>query len=228
MNSELPKVLHSLDGKPLVKHVISSLQSAGVGDIIVVVGYKGDQVAEVLPSGVRHVWQYEQLGTGHAVMQAEEALEGFSGRVIVACGDVPLMKGSTFMRLIEESGEEGTKAVVLTMELENPTGYGRIMKDGNGSFRKIVEEKDASPEERLVKEVNTGTYVFDKDFLFEGLRRVDRNNAQGEYYLPDALDYILDSGYKVKTVILEDPVEGSGINTRDELLRLEEYFKTQG
>lgn len=224
MNSDIPKVLHPLNGKPLIGHVISSLREAGVEEIVTVVGYKGESVLDALPKGVRHVWQREQLGTGHAVMQAEEVLSGFKGRVVIACGDVPLIRPRTFKKLIGLCGEK-TGAALLTMTLDEPSGYGRIVKSKEGFFQRIVEEKDASPGERLINEVNTGTYVFDKDLLFAGLKRLDTNNAQNEYYLTDALGYIAGSGLDVAVLPLDDPTEGSGINKQDELIRLEEYIK---
>lgn len=223
MESDIPKVLHPLCEKPLILYVIESLEKAGVDRIVTVVGYKGEMVIDAVQSRSETVWQHEQLGTGHAVMQAEEALSDFSGMVIVACGDVPLIRPSTFRRLIEYSAVPDVKAVVLTMMPENPTGYGRIVKEG-GDFIKIVEEKDASPEIKEIREVNSGTYIFDKDYLFEGLKKIDTNNAQREYYLPDVLKHIIDSGYKVKTAMLEDPIEGSGINRKEELKNLEQYL----
>ncbi|MCU0821484.1 MAG: sugar phosphate nucleotidyltransferase [Spirochaetes bacterium] len=227
MKSDIPKVLHNLNGKPLVQHVINSLRSSGIEDVILVVGYRGETVISEIGNSVKYVWQHEQLGTGHAVMQAEKALEEFKGRVIIACGDAPGITPETFRRMIGESKGEKTKAVVLTMIQENPTGYGRIIKDINSRFVKIVEEKDASPEEKKEKEVNTGTYVFDRDSLFSGLKNVGTNNAQGEYYLTDVLQYIASSGYNVKRVVLDNPVEGSGINSREELERLEQYIKNK-
>jgi len=224
MESDLPKVIHPLREKPLILYVLDSLRKAGITDIIAVVGYKGEMVLDILDPGVRHVWQRQQLGTGHAVMQAEEALAGFDGTIIIACGDVPLIKPSTFENLIRESRDEKTKAVVLTMTLANPTGYGRIVKNETGEFVRIVEEKDAAPEQRLIKEVNTGTYAFDKAFLFEGLKKINTNNAQREYYLPDALNHVLASGYKVKTVMLDEPIEGSGVNTKNDLLAVESFL----
>ncbi len=224
MQSDLPKVLHKLQGKPLIQHVIDSLHSASVEDIVVVVGYRGELVIDTVGSRARCVWQHEQLGTGHAVMQAEEEFRDYSGNLIVACGDVPLVKPDTFIKLGERTQEDDVKATVLTMVLDDPAGYGRIEKTGDGAFLKITEEKDASPDVRKIKEVNTGTYYFESAFLFKGLMRIDRNNAQGEYYLPDALQYIIDSGNRVKTMQLDDPVEGSGVNTREELDRLEEYM----
>jgi bifunctional UDP-N-acetylglucosamine pyrophosphorylase / glucosamine-1-phosphate N-acetyltransferase len=223
MKSDLPKVLHPFLGKPLIAHVLDSLQKAGVSDIYVIVGYRGDLVIDAIGNRARPVWQREQLGTGHAVMQAEELLAGFEGKVIIACGDVPLIKPETFRVMVTESEREGVRAVVLTMALENPHGYGRVVKDSAGRFLKIVEEKDADPDVKKIREVNSGTYVFDKRLLFEGLRRINTNNAQGEYYLPDALQYILASGFSVRTLLMEDPVEGSGVNTAEELRRLEEY-----
>jgi len=224
MKSELPKVLHPLKGRPLILHVLDSLKGAGVKDLIVIVGYRGEDVIQSLDGIAAVAWQHQQLGTGHAVMQAEKQLEGFSGSVIVACGDVPLIKAETFESLIEASKEQGVKAAVLTMNLDDPTGYGRIVKNEKGDFVKIVEEKDASAREKDIKEVNTGTYVFDKEFLFKGLARLDRNNAQGEYYLTDALQYVLSSGFRVKPVLLADSIEGRGVNSKEELMHLEQHL----
>ena len=226
MNSDLPKVLHIFQGKPLIVHVLDNLRKAGVSDIYVIVGYRGEMVIEAIGGRAKPVWQYEQLGTGHAVMRAEEALAGFTGSLIVACGDVPLIRPETFRSLAAETGKGSVKAAVLTMMLDNPTGYGRILINASGNFVRIVEEKDATPEEKKIREVNTGTYVFDKRLLFEGLRHINTDNAQGEYYLPDALQHIMTAGFGVKTVPLSDPTEGSGVNTREELQRLEEYSRT--
>jgi len=226
MKSPLPKVLQPLQNQPLIGHVINNLNNAGISSIITVVGYKGQEVIDALGSASEYVWQHEQLGTGHAVMQAEEALKDFNGKVIVACGDVPLISKATFLSLIDASLIEDVEAVVLTMEVEIPQGYGRIVKNSDGFFSKIVEEKDASDEIKTIKEVNTGTYVFDKEYLFEGLKRVDTNNAQGEYYLPDALNYILDSKKRVNTVKLDNAIEGSGINTKEDLQDLENLLKS--
>jgi len=226
MKSELPKVLHPLCGKPLIGYVVDSLKTAGIDDIVVVVGYRGNDVIDYLDNRVRFAWQHEQLGTGHAVMQAESIFSGFEGSIIVACGDVPLIRPETFRALMRESQKANTGAVVLTMVQDNPAGYGRIVKE-NGDFVRIVEEKDATDEERKITEVNSGTYIFNGRLLFEGLRRVTTNNAQNEYYLPDALEYILKSGFRVGTLKLADPVEGKGINTRDELISLERYVSKE-
>jgi len=224
MQSDLPKVLHLLKDKPLIQHVIDSLNEAGVSDTVVVVGYKGDDVIQFIGESVAYVWQRQQLGTGHAVMQAEDYYSGFSGKIIVACGDAPLIKPESFRSLIEESEKDEVKAVVLTMQLEDPSGYGRILKDAKGVFQRIVEEKDADDKIRQIKEVNSGTYIFDSEYLFKGLKEIDSNNAQGEFYLPDALNYIIKDGKKVSTLILKDSIEGSGINSKDELQKLEAYL----
>ncbi len=222
MKSELPKVLHPLCGKPLIGYVVDGLKTAGIDDIVVVVGYRGDDVIGFLGNKVRFVWQHEQLGTGHAVMQAEDLFRNHSGYVIVACGDVPLITPETFQALMRESEKDNTGAVVLTMIQDNPKGYGRIVKN-DGKFVRIVEEKDASDEQRRITEVNSGTYIFKTSLLFEGLKRITTENAQGEYYLPDALEYIIESGRRVGTILLKDPVEGRGINTKEELVSLEQY-----
>lgn len=222
MKSPLPKVLQPLKDIPLIRYVVNALQAAGIDNIVTVIGYKGELVCESLGDCVRYAWQHEQLGTGHAVMQAEEELSDFEGDTLIACGDVPLISQKTIESMISLMEDESVKAVVLTMDVETPKGYGRIVKDSSGKFLKIVEEKDASDDIRKITEVNTGTYIFDKEFLFAGLKKIDRNNAQGEYYLPDALTHILDSGFSIKTLLLEDPIEGTGVNTREELQQLEQ------
>ncbi len=225
MKSELPKVLHTLNGQPLIEHVIKSLTLANVNEIVVIVGYKGDEVIKCLGDRVDYAWQHEQLGTGHAVMQAEDSFRDFQGAVVVACGDVPLLKPETYRSMCESIEGDNVGAVVLTMVKDNPRGYGRILRD-NGNFQRIVEEKDATPSEREISEVNSGTYIFKSTLLFEGLKHIGNNNAQGEYYLPDVLTHILQSGYDVKTTTLADSMEATGVNTREELAKLEEYIKS--
>ncbi len=225
MQSDLPKVLHRLNDKPMILHVLDNLREAGVDRIIVVVGYRGEEVIDAVGSKAETVWQRQQLGTGHAVMQAEKALERFSGKVVVACGDVPLIRPSTFSEMIDRAGDDRVKAVVLTMMMTDPKGYGRIVRDSRDEFIRIIEEKDASEDVKLIGEVNTGTYVFDKEFLFKGLAGLDRNNAQGEYYLTDALQYVVATGFRVIPQTLSDSTEGRGVNSREELSLLEDYLK---
>ena len=225
MKSDLPKVLHSLLGRPLLSHVIENIRSAGIEDIAVVVGYEGDSVINAIGSGVNYVWQREQLGTGHAVLMAKEALTGFDGGVLIACGDAPLVSPQSFRNLEFDSPE--VKGSVLTMIAENPYGYGRIVR-GNTGVVEIVEEKDATDEQRTIKEVNTGTYIFDAELLFEALANIGNSNAQNEYYLPDVVKYINAKGYAVQGIVLDDPVEGSGVNSPEELARLESRMAVKG
>ena len=193
---------------------------------MVVIGYEGSQVQQAVGDTVTCVWQHEQLGTGHAVMQARPVLKEYDENVLVACGDVPLIRPETFRALVEAADDPSVGAVVLTMVVDDPTGYGRIVRDDSGYLNRIVEHKDASEEIRVIKEVNTGTYVFNAQDLFNGLATINTDNAQGEYYLPDALQYIRNNGQKVALVTLEDPVEGSGINSREDLEYLESIIHT--
>ena len=223
MQSSLPKVLHSLAGKPLVQHVIDNLSGAGIShnDIIVVVGYKGDDVITAIDNNISFVWQKEQLGTGHAVMQTEPQLGTYNGCLLVACGDVPLIQPETFIKLCNAVKDHKTGAVVLTMELENPQGYGRIIRGKNDNLMRIVEEKDADTIQRNIKEVNTGTYAFKSPILFQALKTITTDNAQREYYLPDVLTFIRKSGYDIKIIKLDDSIEGTGVNSKEELIKLE-------
>jgi bifunctional UDP-N-acetylglucosamine pyrophosphorylase/glucosamine-1-phosphate N-acetyltransferase len=223
MKSELPKVLHPLLGKPLIQHVIDNIRKSGIDDITVVIGYKGDDVIREIGSSVHYVWQREQLGTGHAVLQAEDRFSGFSGNVLVACGDAPLISAESFSGLLYQVASQ-VKASVLTMVKENPTGYGRMIKDANGALLRIVEEKDATSEQKKEREVNSGTYVFDAELLFRGLKTVKNDNAQKEYYLPDALAYMIAHGFRITTLPLWDDFEGSGINSREELEEVEKVL----
>ncbi len=226
MQSSLPKVLHPLSEKPLIQHVLDNIRDAGISEIVVVIGYEGSQVQQAVGDTVTCVWQHEQLGTGHAVMQARPVLQDYDENVLVACGDVPLIRPGTFRALAEAADDPSVGAVVLTMIVDDPTGYGRIVRDDAGYLSRIVEHKDASEDIRAIKEVNTGTYVFNTRDLFNGLATINTDNAQGEYYLPDALQYIRNNGRKVALVTLEDPVEGSGINSREDLEYLESIIHT--
>ena len=227
MRSDLPKVLHQLAGKSLVRHVVDNIRSAGIDEIAVVVGYRGESVIAELGQSVNYAWQREQLGTGHAVLQAAEYLEGYAGTVLVACGDAPLISSASFSSLAA-AVRDGVKAAVLTMQLPEPRGYGRIIRDAEGAVRAIVEEKDASETERAVTEVNTGTYVFNAPILFDALGRIGNNNAQNEYYLTDVIKYINSHGFSVAGIPLGDPGEGRGVNSPEELALLEKEFTQAG
>ena len=211
MKSSLPKVVHKILGKPMVNWVISSIFEAGIKteDITVVTGYRAELVEELLPEGIKNVRQQEQLGTGHATIQAMETINS-DDQILVIPGDVPFIEPETLKMLVRESAE-GFEAIVLTMKLDNPAEYGRVIEQ-NGRIR-IIEAKDASPEEKEINEVNTGIYIFDSQFLRDALKKLSPNNAQGEYYLTDVVQF----AKKAKRVILNDPQESLGINDRVQL-----------
>ena len=220
MKSDLPKVLHEVAGKPMITHVIRLLHGLGVGKIVVVVGHGSKMVRQCLEgSGVVFVEQAEQLGTGHAVLCATSALKGFTGDVLVLSGDVPLLTRPTIRGLfkIYKKAGSGRAMALLTALLDRPTGYGRIIRDDAKRIVRIVEDKDAAPEEKAVKEINTGCYLFDAAFLLENIGRIGASNAQREYYLPDLVRLAVDSGRKVSALTLFDPAEVMGINNRIEL-----------
>ena len=227
----LAKVLYPLGGEPLVGHVIKLSQQLTAERIVVIIGYGREAVAEYLVKhfpNVKTCVQEEQLGTGHAVQQAERQLQGFHGDVLVLSGDVPLLTLDTARALINKHREDNALATVLTVKMIDPYGYGRIVRSGTSSLAKIVEEKDASDDERKINEINSGIYVFDSDTLFDVLRRVDRKNAQGEYYLTDTFTLLIEQfGLgSVSLVTTDDSIEVSGVNTKDQLAALEtEYYK---
>ncbi|QNB47366.1 bifunctional UDP-N-acetylglucosamine diphosphorylase/glucosamine-1-phosphate N-acetyltransferase GlmU [Thermanaerosceptrum fracticalcis] len=221
MKSNMPKVLHRVAGKPMIQHVINSLRFADVENIILVLGYQAERVESVLGAGFQIVYQKEQLGTGHAVLQALPLLQQYSsGDCLVVCGDTPLLRGQTLKRLREKHNEAGAKATILTALLSDPTGYGRIIKNAQG-VEKIVEEKDAAEEEKAVREINTGAYCFSIESLKEKLALLTPANAQGEYYLTDVIKYLVEDGEKVDTLLLTDPNEAMGINNRRQLAEAE-------
>lgn len=222
MKSDLPKVLHRINGRPMVHYVIDLAKRLNSKKIILIIGHKKELVEQACADmGVEFVVQSPQLGTGHAVQQAEPLLEDFTGDVLVLSGDVPLLTEDTLRMLLESHRESGAVATLLTSELDDPTGYGRVMRDQTGFVEKIVEHKDASPEELRVKEINVGIYVFKAPDLFAALKLIDNNNAQGEYYLPDVIPLFLKDGKKVNAVKTPNFDETRGINTVDQLKKAE-------
>ena len=218
MKSDLPKVLHKVCGLPMVEHVVRALRGAGVERVVVVVGHGGEAVQASLGSTVEYVWQREQLGTGHAVRCAAAALDGFDGPVVVAAGDTPLVDAATMAALLEAHG--GNAVIVATSVLEDPTGYGRIVRDATGKPCRIVEQKDASPEQRAIREVNSGLYAFDGAALFRLLPRLRNHNAQREYYLTDLVAMAAEDGLPVAAHIT-DPALLAGVNDRWQLAEAE-------
>lgn len=224
MRSDLAKVLHPLAGLEMVNHVVRSVRLGDFNRVLVVIGYQGDRVRAVL-SGVDLVEQTQQLGTGHAVNQCAEVLQDFSGPVLVTYGDTPLFRGETFKKLLEFHEEQGATATIVTAIFEDPSGYGRVLRDGQDHVRGVVEHKDASSEELQIKEINTGTYCFDSKLLFQYLNKITPNNAQAEYYLPDVLPLMIEDGHKVAGYILEDAQESMGINDRLQLAQAEAILR---
>ena len=230
MKSDKAKVLHELCGRPLICHVIDCARPLGAERIVVIVGHQADEVkkavAENMP-GVRisYALQTVRLGTGHAVMAAKDALEGFSGDVLILSGDVPLLRTETLEKFIGDHGTEHADLSVLTFNPQDPQNYGRIIRGPSGELLANVEKRDASPEQLAIREVNSGIYIVDKDLLFRLLSQVKNENDQKEYYLTDIIALAVAQGRKCRAQSLDDPAEAQGINTIEELVRTEEIMK---
>lgn len=223
MRSDVVKVLHPIAGRPMVEHVIRAVRESGIERCIVVVGHQADRVRETiernLDTRIEFVEQREQLGTGHAVMQAAEALRDHVGHVLVTYGDTPLYRADTYRDLVAAHVQSGAAGTVLSAHFDDPHGYGRVVRDReSGHFQGIVEQKDITSEEvDRITEINTGTYVFAAPLLFQLLGNLSNDNQQGEYYLPDVLTTMLDRGERVGVHVLSDPTEALGINDRVQL-----------
>lgn len=216
MRSDLPKVAHAILGVPLVGWVIRAAEAAGCDPVVLVTGH-GAELVEEFAEGRPCVRQDEQLGTGHAVMCAEGSFEGFEGSLLVVAGDCPLVRPETLRRLVETREAEGAAAAVLTAELDDPSGYGRILRDRAGSLSAIVEQKDLASHQEAIREVNTSLYCFDARALFAHLHKLEDDNAQGEYYLTDMVALFRSEGLEVATVRAEDAEETLGVNSRVQL-----------
>lgn len=214
MKSKLYKVLHPVCGKPMVEHVVDQIKTLNMDKIVTIVGHGADNVQEQLGGKSEFVKQEEQLGTAHAVLQAKDLLADKEGTTLVVCGDTPLIRSETVDALLKYHHEKRAKATILTTSLEDPTGYGRIIRDDLGIVGKIVEQKDASSEEKAVKEINTGTYCFDNAALFDALSKVTNDNAQGEFYLPDVIKILKDAEEVVAAYRMESSDESLGVNDR--------------
>lgn len=229
MKSELPKVIHEALGKPMVKYSIEAAMEAGaeINDVCLVVGHKADMVKEVVGDQVTYVLQEEQLGTGHAVRCASDFI-GEEGLTMILCGDTPLITGETLKALVDTHIEEKNAITVLTAKVDDPTGYGRIIKDNWGKFVKIVEQKDATLEEQRVDEINSGMYIFDSAILSKALAKITNDNAQGEYYLTDTIEIVKSEGWgEVATLVISDVDEIKGVNSPEQLMEAEEILKNR-
>ena len=225
MKSDLYKVLHPVCGKPMVEHVIDHIRGLGISRIVTIVGHGAEMVEETLGEKSEYALQQEQLGTAHAVQQAERLIGDLDGTTIVVCGDTPLIRSETMEALIAHHKATGAKATILTAYADDPTGYGRIIRGENGQVLRNVEQKDATPEEQKVTEINTGTYCFDNRTLFETLKKVKNNNTQGEYYLPDVVGILQSESALVSAYVTEDFSETLGINDRVVLAEAERVMR---
>ncbi len=226
MKSDLPKVVHRVMGKCMVEYAIEAAKEAGADEVCLVVGYKSDVVKENVVSDVKYAMQSEQLGTGHAVKCAKDFIAD-EGETLILFGDTPLITGKTLKNLVDFHRENGNGVTVLSAKVDNPTGYGRIIRDEKGNFLRSVEHKDANEQELLSKEVNSGMYVFDSKELKEALDKLTTNNAQGEYYLPDTLTIIKEKGFKVDAFMLESAEDITGVNDQEQLKAAEEIMKAR-
>ena len=217
MKSKNSKLVQKIYGKEMVKRAVENAKKAGINDIVTVVGYKKEQVMQVLGDSVKYAVQEEMLGTGHAVMQAAKYLEGKKGRVLVLNGDVPILRPETINRLLDKSIDNKESETLLTAIYDDPFGYGRIIRDEGGNIEGIVEEKDATEEQKEIAEINAGIYCFDIEVLLEALKEIKPNNSQGEYYLTDVIEIIGNKGLKTGAVIVEDNTEILGVNDRMQL-----------
>ncbi|EHS7171224.1 bifunctional UDP-N-acetylglucosamine diphosphorylase/glucosamine-1-phosphate N-acetyltransferase GlmU [Staphylococcus pseudintermedius] len=225
MKSKQAKVLHQVAGKPMIGHVIDQVRASGVDQVVTIVGHGAESVKEKLGDTSLYSFQQEQLGTAHAVKTAAEHLSAKEGITLVVCGDTPLITSATLSRLVAHHEQEGAQATVLSATASQPFGYGRIVRDVQGQLMEIVEEKDANDSQKAITEISSGIFAFDNQTLFEMLERVDNNNAQGEYYLPQVLTLILQNKGKVAVYHTDDFEEIMGVNDRVALSRAEKAFR---
>ncbi len=224
MKSSYPKVLHQLLDRPMLGYVVDAAEKAGSEAIAVVVGFKGEQVISAMGEKYQYFWQHEQLGTGHAVMMAQEFLENTSGDLLVLYGDTPLIRPETLRELVALKNQKSAAAAILTTSLAEPKGYGRMLRNQEGDIIGIVEDKDATAEQRAINEVNTGVYCFEIKILLEALKTLTPKNAQGEYYLTDVFQVMVERGLRVVGMQTE-AAEVMGPNDRVQLAHTEQLLK---
>lgn len=224
MKSTYPKVVHKVCGKEMVNHVIDTSKSAGVDETIVILGHGIDAVKEVLSDDVKIAIQEEQLGTAHAVMMANDYIDD-ADTVVVLCGDTPLISEETLVEFFKHHDQNNNAVTVLTTKVDDPTGYGRVIRDSSNEFMKIVEQKDASEQEKSVREINSGIYCFNGAFLKDSLQYVGNNNVQGEYYLPDTIEIIRNMGGRADAYLGATIEELMGVNSKVQLSDAERIMR---
>lgn len=225
MKSKLYKVLHSVSGKPMVEHVINRVSETNPDEIITIIGHGAEKIKEQLGERSQYALQAEQLGTGHAVLQASSFLKGKEGTTLVINGDTPLLTTETLNNLFEYHQRKHASVTILTTKTKDPTGYGRIIRDHFGIVEKIVEQKDTTSEEALIQEINTGTYCFDNKTLFDALNKIGIDNTQGEYYLTDIIEILKYESNTIASYQIKDFDESMGINDRAALAKANELMR---
>ncbi len=225
MKSKMPKVIHKVCGKEICRWVIDAAKNAGSDKVCTIVGHRADMVKEILGDICEFALQAEQKGTGHAVMQAIDVIKSAKKEVVILNGDIPLITAESIKKAVNYHRENGNQATVITAVLDDATGYGRIVRGDDGGVRKIVEQKDANDEEKKINEINSGMYVFDSESLLYALEKLTPNNAQGEYYLTDTLEILLNAGKKVGGYAIADNDEIRGINDRIQLDEAEKIMQ---
>lgn len=217
MKSKKSKLVHKIYGKEIIRRAVENAKRAGIENVVAVVGYQKEQIQEVLGDSVKYAIQEEQLGTGHAVMQAAKLLEGKKGKVLILNGDHPIMRPETLRNLVEVSTKRGESATILTMVHEQMIPYGKIIHDVDGRIKEIIEHKDCNEEQLQIKEVNLGMYCFDIQELLKALKELKNDNAQKEYYLTDVIKIMYDKGLKTGSIVVSDNAEVLGVNDRMDL-----------
>jgi UDP-N-acetylglucosamine diphosphorylase/glucosamine-1-phosphate N-acetyltransferase len=228
MKSDLAKVLHPLCGKPMLTYSVDAARALKVEKIVVIIGHQAGLVRETFKDeGLIFVEQREQLGTGHAVLQARDVFRSYDGIILILCGDVPMLSHSTIRTLLEVHILEKSVVTVLTTILDDPSGYGRVIKEGDkGEISRIVEEKDATPAEKKIREINTGIYCVESNFLFRAIGDIGNENIQKEYYLTDIVGIAWKKGFKTRSFITANSYEVMGINTPDDLKKASKRMTT--
>ena len=225
MESSLPKVLHKVCGCSMLEHVLNAAEAAGCRDNVVILGHGAELVSEIIEDRARIALQKKQLGTGHAALQAADVLKDFTGTAMILCGDTPLLEAAELRKFHEKHVQSGATATIMTAIMEAPFGYGRILRNDKGDVTGIVEEKDATDEQKQIKEINAGIYCIEAPLLFEVLRSLTNKNRQGEYYLTDIVAMLYAMGQKVGSVVTADTEMIMGVNTRQQLAEAEKIMQ---